>query len=139
MCGLWLIRIAGRSPRLSTCPASTQPYITHIGKLCAGAAGSAMQVRVVRPVTAGEQLTVTYINLMEPRHIRARQLMDTKHFACACDRCTQPLEASPDRFLEVRSFSCIHLRHRLHFAAGQQEIACKNAPVPRIAHHLLNS
>lgn len=60
-----------------------------------------MQVRAIRPVAAGEQLTVAYINLMEPRSIRARLLMETKHFACACERCSASLETHADRFLEV--------------------------------------
>ncbi|BDA42915.1 probable histone-lysine N-methyltransferase Smyd1 at C-terminar half [Coccomyxa sp. Obi] len=63
--------------------------------------GTDMQVRAIRPVAAGEQLTVAYINLMEPRSIRARLLMETKHFACACERCSAPLETHPDRFLEA--------------------------------------
>ena len=65
-------------------------------------AGTDMQVRAIRPVAAGEQLTVAYINLMEPRSIRARLLMESKHFSCACERCSAPLETHPDRFLEVR-------------------------------------
>lgn len=65
-------------------------------------AGSDMHVRAIRRVAAGEQLTVAYINLMEPRRIRARELMESKHFACACERCTSPVETHPDRFLEVR-------------------------------------
>lgn len=64
-------------------------------------AGQEMQVRAVREIKAGEQLFVTYINLTEDRPSRQMELLATKHFSCACERCSEPLKASPDRFLEV--------------------------------------
>lgn len=42
-----------------------------------------------------------YINLLEPRAVRAQLLADTKFFTCGCARCAAPLATSPDRFLEV--------------------------------------
>ncbi|KAH9316172.1 hypothetical protein KI387_024799, partial [Taxus chinensis] len=45
-------------------------------------------------------LCVSYINLYEPRSIRKHELSVTKHFDCNCQRCTEPLESSLDRFLE---------------------------------------
>lgn len=60
-----------------------------------------MKVRAVRPIKAGEQLTVSYTNHTEPRKVRAQDLFSTKHFKCACERCSEPLESSVDRYLEV--------------------------------------
>ena len=70
-----------------------------------------MQVRTLRQVLQGEDLCVAYVNLTEDRATRRRQLLEDKHFACACQRCSQPLAESNDRFLEVRFptyfFPCI--------------------------------
>ena len=66
-----------------------------------------MQVRAVRPIRAGEALTVAYVGVMEPRQLRARDLLDSKHFVCACERCTETLADSVDLCLEARSFLCI--------------------------------
>ncbi|KAK9835062.1 hypothetical protein WJX81_008045 [Elliptochloris bilobata] len=55
----------------------------------------------VRPIPAGAQLTVAYVNLLEPRAVRRAELAATKHFTCACERCCEPLETSADRLLEA--------------------------------------
>lgn len=68
---------------------------------CAGAAE--MQVRALRDVAQGEHLCVAYVNLTEDRRTRQRQLLEGKQFLCACQRCSQPLPKSNDRFLEVRT------------------------------------
>ena len=41
------------------------------------------------------------LRVVQPRAVRAAQLLETKHFPCACSRCAAPLATSPDRFLEV--------------------------------------
>jgi len=64
-------------------------------------AGAEMQVRALRNVREGEELCVAYINLTEDRATRQRELLEGKHFVCACQRCSQPLVESNDRFLEV--------------------------------------
>ena len=64
-------------------------------------AGATMHVRTISPVKAGEELTVAYINLYDPRGTRRTQLQAGKFFACACLRCREPLADSADRFLEV--------------------------------------
>lgn len=66
------------------------------------ALGQEMQVRALRDIPVGEQLHVAYVNLTEDRQTRRQQLMHSKHFVCACERCSEPLETSTDRFLEVR-------------------------------------
>ena len=60
-----------------------------------------MHVRTIAPVKAGEELTVAYINLYDPRGTRQAQLQASKFFLCACPRCKEPLAQSTDLFLEV--------------------------------------
>ena len=59
-------------------------------------------MRALRSIEKGQQLTVSYINLMEDRATRRDLLATSKHFTCACERCAEPLETGTDRFLEVR-------------------------------------
>lgn len=54
-----------------------------------------------------------YINLLEPRRVRARQLADSKFFACGCARCSSPLAASTDRFLEAKSSKAMYVHELL--------------------------
>jgi hypothetical protein len=72
------------------------------GAPAARGAGGEMRVHAVRAVPAGGQLTVAYVNLLEPRRVRAAELAATKHFTCACERCCEPLAGSSDRLLEAR-------------------------------------
>ena len=81
-----------------------------------------MTVRALRDIAPGEQLTVSYINLMEPRQIpglltnsghspflvrallrclRQQLLQGTRYFTCACSRCTEDIHPSADKLLEV--------------------------------------
>eukprot|EP00897_Mesotaenium_endlicherianum_P008832 jgi/Mesen1/7978/ME000425S07183 len=59
-----------------------------------------MYVRATQNVPAGTELCLPYINLYEPRYVRQQQLQATKYFDCACERCSEPLAASLDRFVE---------------------------------------
>lgn len=47
------------------------------------------------------QLCLSYINLYEPRRVRQQELLQSKHFQCTCERCSEPMPGSIDRFLEV--------------------------------------
>jgi len=67
-------------------------------------AGGVTQVRALMDIRAGAELTVQYVNLMEPRAVR-QQLLAERYFACACERCSEPLATSTDRFLEARSYN----------------------------------
>lgn len=60
-----------------------------------------MHVRAVVDIRAGEELTVHYVSLFEPRGMRQQQLLDGKFFSCRCARCVEPIARSADRFLEV--------------------------------------
>ncbi|KAI5062076.1 hypothetical protein GOP47_0022615 [Adiantum capillus-veneris] len=59
-----------------------------------------MHVRATHDVRNNTELCLSYINLYEARDTRREQLATTKHFDCACTRCTEPLTSSVDRFLE---------------------------------------
>uniref|UniRef100_A0A0D6R766 SET domain-containing protein n=1 Tax=Araucaria cunninghamii TaxID=56994 RepID=A0A0D6R766_ARACU len=67
---------------------------------CFASEGNIMFVRALQDISSDTELCVSYINLYEPRSIRKHELSVTKHFDCNCQRCTEPLESSVDRFLE---------------------------------------
>src|SRR5690606_33650508 len=46
-----------------------------------------MRVRTIRPVKEGEELTLPYLDLFQPRLDRQIELFKGKHFVCACERC----------------------------------------------------
>ncbi|OQR88308.1 hypothetical protein ACHHYP_20314 [Achlya hypogyna] len=58
-----------------------------------------MQLRAVRHIAAGEEITHAYVDVALPSSKRQRQLQAQYHFACACERCASPtdLAASYDR------------------------------------------
>ncbi|KAK9850287.1 hypothetical protein WJX84_011593, partial [Apatococcus fuscideae] len=85
----------GLYPGLSMLNHSCQPNCSW-----SPAGGARIQIRAMTDIAAGEQLTVSYTNLMEPRARRQADLLRSKHFACTCLRCRQPLPESPDRLLE---------------------------------------
>jgi hypothetical protein len=62
-----------------------------------------MRVRALKDIEEGEELCVAYVNLTEDRLTRQKELLESKHFVCVCQRCSQPLADSNDRFLEVNS------------------------------------
>ena len=55
------------------------------------------------PIQQGAELQVSYLGScsLEPRAKRRAKLQQSKHFACICSRCKEPLETSSDRFLEA--------------------------------------
>ena len=65
----------------------------------AAGAGGLMATRALQRIAAGEELTVAYINLYEPRQERRATTAATKQFECGCGRCTEPLSQSADRWL----------------------------------------
>ncbi len=81
------------------------PTTARINHSCApnahftGTAGAVMSVRTTRPLAAGEELTVRYVDIYAPRESRQHELMQTKAFLCSCPRCSVPINQSVDRFL----------------------------------------
>ncbi|KAI9905711.1 hypothetical protein PsorP6_013790 [Peronosclerospora sorghi] len=65
---------------------------------------SLMEVRALRDITEGEELTLSYIDIDMEREERRKLLRATKHFDCHCKRCSMPLSESIDRY--VAGFCC---------------------------------
>ncbi|RKP36183.1 hypothetical protein BJ085DRAFT_27159, partial [Dimargaris cristalligena] len=57
-------------------------------------------VRTLKNVEAGQELTVSYVDLFQPREQRRRDLLVNKHFWCECRRCNALLSNSIDRFMD---------------------------------------
>ena len=60
----------------------------------AGAARGSIRFVACRAVAEGELVTISYLDTSEPTHVRQRILRRTKHFACRCELCRDPDEAS---------------------------------------------
>jgi len=89
------------------------PFLSMLNHGCAptaafaaAAPGGVMGVRALAPIRRGEELTVSYLNLYEPRQARRAAALATKGFRCACARCEQPLPQSFDRRLQGAQCRC---------------------------------
>eukprot|EP00049_Salpingoeca_infusionum_P005855 m.97893 g.97893 ORF g.97893 m.97893 type:complete len:582 (+) comp13113_c1_seq2:2686-4431(+) len=83
--------------------------------------GGTVTVRALRPIAAGDEVTVSYVDLLQPRAQRRAELMQTKEFTCHCLRCDVP-----DAFAGERTFEtalCEHCRRNvprtIHLAAAE--------------------
>lgn len=62
--------------------------------------GPLVLVRVIIDVPAGTPLTVNYTGLTDTRKDRHEALRRDRQQTCSCERCSEPLEVSTDRFLQ---------------------------------------
>ncbi|KAL4434829.1 hypothetical protein ABPG77_005356 [Micractinium sp. CCAP 211/92] len=62
--------------------------------------GQTMYVRTIVDVPAGAQLTVCHAQAYDPRPVRQAALLQERGIKCACERCSEPLAKSTDRYLE---------------------------------------
>ncbi|RLN57596.1 hypothetical protein BBJ28_00007516 [Nothophytophthora sp. Chile5] len=65
--------------------------------------GRQMRVHVVRDVAVGEELTVSYVELLQSTSSRRRELQTSYFFSCICQRCSEALrtgESSEDWYLD---------------------------------------
>ena len=62
--------------------------------------GPLVLVRVILDTPAGTPITVNYTGLTETRKNRQETLLRERQHTCSCERCTEPLDASTDRFLQ---------------------------------------
>ncbi|KAJ1726025.1 hypothetical protein LPJ61_005472 [Coemansia biformis] len=65
-----------------------------------GEAGGVLCVRTMRDVPANSELTISYVELYQPREQRRRELLLTRHFWCKCRRCSTGLSQSVDRVMD---------------------------------------
>ena len=55
--------------------------------------GRKLCVRALRPLGAGEELSIAYTELYAPRYERRSKMVSKKGFTCRCPRCTAPFAA----------------------------------------------
>ncbi|CAI5709289.1 unnamed protein product [Peronospora destructor] len=62
-----------------------------------------MEIRAMKPIKSGEEITQTYVDIALPRRERQQRLQNKYHFCCKCTRCLQPLQdpRSLDAFLDA--------------------------------------
>ncbi|RMX65130.1 hypothetical protein DD238_007585 [Peronospora effusa] len=62
-----------------------------------------MEIRAMKPIKSGEEITQTYVDIALPRRMRQQRLQRKYHFCCECTRCLQPLKdpQSLDAFLDA--------------------------------------
>lgn len=51
-------------------------------------------IHAVRPIAAGEEITVSYIDPVQPRAERLQRLDTSWHFPCSCSLCAQDAHAA---------------------------------------------
>ncbi|ETO85256.1 hypothetical protein F442_00940 [Phytophthora nicotianae P10297] len=95
-----LVAAVGLFPICGLINHSCQPNCTW-----SNAGESIMEVRALRDIKEGEEITLSYIDIDKERSERQKELRDTKHFDCQCERCSTPLSESVDRYLE--GFRCL--------------------------------
>ncbi|KAI0128394.1 hypothetical protein BJ170DRAFT_579983 [Xylariales sp. AK1849] len=49
----------------------------------------AQHIHVIRPIVAGEEITISYIDPLQSRQSRLERLNHSWHFTCSCSLCTQ--------------------------------------------------
>ncbi|CAH0520496.1 unnamed protein product [Peronospora belbahrii] len=62
-----------------------------------------MEIRAMKPIKSGEEITQTYVDIALPRRERQQRLQRKYHFCCKCARCSQPFQdpGSLDAFLDA--------------------------------------
>ncbi|KAJ1949728.1 hypothetical protein IWQ62_006687 [Dispira parvispora] len=57
-------------------------------------------IRTLQEVPEGQELTVSYVDLFQPREQRRRDILMTRRFWCQCRRCNELLSSSVDRYMD---------------------------------------
>ncbi|KAJ1938942.1 hypothetical protein EC988_007444, partial [Linderina pennispora] len=65
-----------------------------------GEQSGVLYIRTLTDVAANTDLTVSYVEVYQPREQRRRDLLLTRHFWCKCRRCSTLLSQSVDRFMD---------------------------------------
>lgn len=58
---------------------------------CKHSSPGRIELRALRKVCEGEELTVSYLDVLEPSAERQRKLKQRFHFLCSCQHCQQHL------------------------------------------------
>jgi hypothetical protein len=64
--------------------------------------GHTIHVRSIRNIQKSEELTISYVDLVPPTHLRRKALLQSKYFVCECSRCISPTENN--RY--IRGYKC---------------------------------
>ena len=62
-----------------------------------------IRLEAVRNVSAGEEVTISYINEDRPPSARRENLASAYHFYCSCSRCTKELSIGSAKYSYSRS------------------------------------
>ena len=81
--------------------------------------GLKFELRATRPIARGEQITITYTELLAPTAVRQFELLNSKLFLCSCRRCTDPSELGSGASA-VRCSSCLKSRKAGQAKLGSQ-------------------
>ncbi|KAJ2718633.1 hypothetical protein GGI07_005667 [Coemansia sp. Benny D115] len=65
-----------------------------------GETNGTLFVRTLADVPAEQELTISFVDLYQPREQRRRELLLSRHFWCKCKRCSTLLSQSVDRFMD---------------------------------------
>ncbi|KAF0719269.1 Aste57867_1155 [Aphanomyces stellatus] len=82
-----------------------------------------LQIRAIRPIPSGEELTVSYIELMATHHDRQDELRASYFFTCQCSRCLTPEPSDLTALVDtVDRATDVHLQvHQLEAMADEME------------------
>ncbi|KAM7252930.1 hypothetical protein ACFE04_025548 [Oxalis oulophora] len=82
---------------IALCPADIETW-----KLAQGihAYGPKIIVRSISRITKGEEITITYTDLLQPKLMRQSELLSKYQFACCCTRCSSSPPAYVDHVLQ---------------------------------------
>ena len=83
-------------------------------------------VRASRPILPGEEVSLSYVPLFQPRALRRRQLKEERYFRCECLRC-----AAWDRERELSGIACkVKACGGFHFARLETTLDEHGEPQP---------
>ncbi|KAH3744711.1 histone-lysine N-methyltransferase ASHR1 [Pelomyxa schiedti] len=94
--------------------------------------GDTVFVRAIEPITAGTELTVTYIELGATVQQRREELMNNFAFLCKCDQCIEDLNPG-SRTVELSGYRCTNpgCNGAIPETSEKSEAACLSC---RVAH-----
>ncbi|KAI8627336.1 hypothetical protein F5Y19DRAFT_477549 [Xylariaceae sp. FL1651] len=77
------------------------------------------RVHAVRPILPGEEITISYMDLIQTREERRQRIQNTWHFDCSCSLCTQDAEQIAASDARIRQVIEIREQLRDYSSASQ--------------------